>query len=82
MALHEILKAHTGNCKAYLHLLGADKSDAIIALPATMKLKAGSALMQEVNDLLGYNAVETLCVAARTEPRPENYRSGWFNKNR
>ena len=82
VSLHKILKKHTGNCQAYLHLCSADNSDAIIALPSSMRLKAGSALMRDVNELLGYNAVETLCMSANTEPRPNNYRSGWFNKSR
>ncbi|MGD9119940.1 MAG: DNA polymerase III subunit alpha [Desulfobacterales bacterium] len=80
VSLHQILKKHTGNCKAYLHLRSADNSDAIIALPSSMRLKSGGALMRDVNELLGYNAVETLCMSAKTEPRPNNYRSGWFNK--
>jgi hypothetical protein len=39
-----------------------------------MKLKAGGALTREVNALLGYNAVETMCMAAKTEPKRNNYR--------
>jgi DNA polymerase-3 subunit alpha len=82
VSLYEILKKHTGNCQAYLHLRSADNSDAIIALPSSMRLRAGGALMRDVNELLGYNAVETLCMSAKTEPRPNNYHSGWFNKSR
>ncbi len=72
--LNGILKKHPGACRAYLHLRSPDKTDSIIALPTTMKLKAGGALTREVNELLGYNAVETLCMAAKTEPRRNNYR--------
>jgi DNA polymerase-3 subunit alpha len=72
--LNGILKKHPGVCRAYLHLCSPDKTDSIIALPATMKLKAGGALTREVNALLGYNAVETLCMAAKTEPKRNNYR--------
>jgi hypothetical protein len=53
-------------------LRSPDQTDSIIALPASMKLKAGSALTREVNELLGYNAVETVCVAAKTKPRQNN----------
>ncbi|MBW2470038.1 MAG: DNA polymerase III subunit alpha [Deltaproteobacteria bacterium] len=81
VSLHEILKKHTGNCQAYLHLRSADNSDAIIALPSSMRLKAGGALMRDVNKLLGYNAVETLCMSAQTETRPNNYRSVGFNRS-
>jgi DNA polymerase-3 subunit alpha len=72
--LNGILKKHPGTCRAYLHLHSPEKTDSIIALPDSMLLKAGSALVREVNELLGYNAVETLCMAARTEPRHNNYR--------
>jgi len=82
VSLHETLKKYTGNCQAYLHLRSADNSDAIIALPSTMRLKAGGALMRDVNELLGYKAVETLCMAAKTEPRPNNYRSQRFHNGR
>jgi DNA polymerase-3 subunit alpha len=72
--LNGILKKHPGACRAYLHLRSPDKTDSIIALPASMKLKAGGALAREVDELLGYNAVETLCMAAKTEPKRNNYR--------
>jgi hypothetical protein len=45
-----------------------------------MRLKAGGALVREVNELLGYNAVETLCMAAKTEPRPNKYHSERFHQ--
>ncbi len=63
--LHEILKKHPGSCKAYLHLRSPEKTDSIIALPDALKLKAGGSLSQEVNKLLGYNAVETICSPAQ-----------------
>ena len=68
--LKGILKKHSGTCRAYLHLHSPEKTDSIIELPDSMRLKAGGALVREVNELLGYNAVETLCMAAKTEPRP------------
>ncbi len=80
--LHEIFKKHTGSCQAYLHLCSADNTDAIIALPNSMKLRAGGALMREVNELLGYNAVETLCMSAKTEPKRNNYHSQRFRNGR
>jgi DNA polymerase-3 subunit alpha len=72
--LSGILKKHSGTCRAYLHLHSPEKTDSIIELPDSMRLKAGGALVREVNELLGYNAVETLCMAAKTEPRRNNYR--------
>jgi DNA polymerase-3 subunit alpha len=70
--LNEILRKHPGTCRAYLHLHSPEKTDSIIALPDSMRLKAGSALVREVKELLGYNAVETLCMTAKVQPRRNN----------
>ncbi|MFH2219413.1 MAG: DNA polymerase III subunit alpha [Pseudomonadota bacterium] len=59
--LFNVLKRHPGSCQAYLHLLNPEKTETVVELPDTLKLKAGSALVQDVNGLLGYNAVETVC---------------------
>jgi len=59
--LKEIFKRHPGSCRAYIHLLNPDKTETIIALSNSMKLRAGLALTREVNRFLGYNAVETDC---------------------
>ena len=72
--LHDILKNHPGGCRAYLHLRSPENTDAIIALPDSLKLKAGGSLTREVNALLGYNAVETQCMVAKTATRRNNYR--------
>ncbi|MDH3878589.1 MAG: DNA polymerase III subunit alpha, partial [Desulfobacterales bacterium] len=77
--LKGILKKHSGTCRAYLHLHSPEKTDSIIELPDSMRLKAGGALVREVNELLGYNAVETLCMAAKTEPKRNKYRSERFH---
>jgi len=79
--LHEILQRHPGGCRAYLHLQSPEKSDSIVALPDSLKLKVGGGLIREVNELLGYNAVETQCMAAKTEPKRSNYRSERFHKH-
>jgi len=62
--LHAILKRHSGRCPAFLHLRSPDNTDAVIALPDGFKLKAGGSLTREVNDFLGYHAVETRCSKA------------------
>jgi DNA polymerase-3 subunit alpha len=61
--LQAILERHPGPCPGFLHLRSPDKTDSIIALPDTLKLKAGAALAREVHTFLGYEAVETLCRA-------------------
>jgi DNA polymerase-3 subunit alpha len=61
MDLHTILERYPGGCKAFLHLRDADKTDSVIELPQRLRLKAGGALVREVNGLVGYPAVETIC---------------------
>jgi DNA polymerase-3 subunit alpha len=62
--LKEILKSHPGSCRAYIHLLNPDKTETIVALSNSIKLRAGLPLTREVNRFLGYSAVETACQPA------------------
>jgi len=72
--LNDILKKHPGGCKGFLHLRSPENTDSIVALPDSLKLKAGGALTREVNELLGYPAVETLCMPATSETKNSGYR--------
>ncbi|MFC1798436.1 DNA polymerase III subunit alpha [Thermodesulfobacteriota bacterium] len=62
--LYDILMTHPGNCRAYLHLTDPDRTETIVALPESMRLKAGAALTRETQAFLGYDAVETVCSVA------------------
>ncbi|MCD4763553.1 MAG: DNA polymerase III subunit alpha [Desulfobacterales bacterium] len=77
LRLNDILKRYPGSCHAYIHLLSPEETDTVIALPDTMKLKAGSSLTRAVNELLGYNAVETICDSEYKEKK-ENNRKGRY----
>ena len=57
--LLEILKEHRGSSNTFLHLLMPQRTDTVIALPDTIKVKASRALTKAVNGFLGYPAVET-----------------------
>ena len=61
MDLHTILERHPGSCPGFLHLRSPDNTDSIIALPESLRLKAGTSLSREVHSFLGYRAVETHC---------------------
>jgi len=74
--LKEIFKNHPGSCRAYIHLLNPDKTDTIVALSDSMKLKAGLPLAREVNRFLGYNAVETACGPAVSTVKTYSRQSG------
>jgi DNA polymerase-3 subunit alpha len=61
LQLREVLRRYPGTCKAYLHLLGPTRADAVIELAEGFHVKAGPALRREVGELLGYSAIETRC---------------------
>ncbi len=77
LRLNDILKRYPGSCNAYIHLFSPEETDTVIALPDTMKLKAGLALTSAVNELLGYNAVETICDSEYKEKK-ENRKKGRY----
>jgi DNA polymerase-3 subunit alpha len=71
--LHEILQKHPGSCRAYIHLRSPEKTDSIIELPDRLKLKAGSLLTHEINEMLGYSAVETHCSSVKLSNAANGY---------
>ncbi|MEA3428280.1 MAG: DNA polymerase III subunit alpha, partial [Thermodesulfobacteriota bacterium] len=77
---YDIVNKHPGLCLAYIHLRDPAKTETIIALPDTMKLKAGSALTREANRFLGYNAVETVCREVPASPQVNNFRNNGKRK--
>ena len=73
--LYDIVSRYPGSCPAYIHLRDPDKTETVIALPDTMKLKPDSALISEVNKLFGYKAVETVCKEASVSSTSNNFRN-------
>jgi len=59
--LRDLLQRFPGSCKAFLHLRGPTRTEALIELSEGYHLKAGPALRREVRELLGYAAIETRC---------------------
>ncbi len=57
--LLEILKQHKGSSNTFLHLLMPQRTDTVIALPDSIRVKASQDLTKAVNKFLGYPAVET-----------------------
>jgi len=64
LQLREVLQRYPGTCKAYLHLRGAARADAVIEFAEGFRVKAGPALRRDVGELLGVAAMETRCTAA------------------
>jgi len=77
LRLNDLLKRYPGSCNAYIHLFSPEETDTVIALPDTMKLKASSSLTRAVNELLGYNTVETICDSEYKEKK-ENRKKGRY----
>jgi DNA polymerase III subunit alpha len=61
MGLRDILERHPGSSPAYLNLQVPEKSEVVMVLPDTMKVKPGPDLRRDVNRFLGYSAVKTVC---------------------
>ncbi len=62
--LRAVLQSHPGPCQGVLHLRNPETVEAVIELPESLQIAAGDGLTRAVNDLLGYDAVETACRAA------------------
>jgi len=74
LKLYDILKKHPGLCLAHIHLCEPAKTEILIALPDTIKVKAGPALTREVNELFGYNVVETVCTQIPVYSKANNFK--------
>jgi DNA polymerase-3 subunit alpha len=59
--LREILRHHPGDCQGVICLKMAEAVEVMVAMAETWRLQPGENLTREVNGLLGYAAVETLC---------------------
>ncbi|MFO7667995.1 MAG: DNA polymerase III subunit alpha [Desulfobacterales bacterium] len=62
--LKSIFMKYPGSSPGFIHLKDPGKTDVIVALPDAIRIKAGSLLRREVKELLGYGAVETVCMPA------------------
>jgi len=70
--LNDIFKRYPGTCRGFVHLMDPEKTETVIALPDTIRLRAGSMFTREVNGFLGYNAVETTCTNAQASSEAAN----------
>jgi DNA polymerase-3 subunit alpha len=76
LKLRDLFQQHPGTCPIYLHLRNPAKSDTVIALPDTLKVKAGVPLKNDVNGVLGYRAVKTVCSAASRSQNTNGFNGG------
>ena len=59
--LRDILRRHPGDCQGVIRLTMPEEVQATVAMSENWRLQPGENLTREVNGLLGYPAVETLC---------------------
>jgi DNA polymerase-3 subunit alpha len=78
-SLNAVLKRHPGPCPAFIHLRNPEKTETIIALPDSIKIKAGASLIQEVDRLVGYHAAETVCRPVESSNNNNGNRNGYRN---
>ncbi len=82
--LRDILKRHPGDCQGVIRLVMPEDVEALVAMNESWRLQPGENLTREVNGLLGYPAVETLCgditAAATTNGNGNNRRNGFRSR--
>jgi hypothetical protein len=52
--------------------MNPEKTETVIALPDTIRLRAGTMLTREINHFLGYSAVQTICTKANASSNAVN----------
>ncbi|MFC1856398.1 DNA polymerase III subunit alpha [Thermodesulfobacteriota bacterium] len=79
--INEILKRYPGSCGVYLNLRIPGETEVTIALPDTIKLKPCAALTREIEGILGYRAVETICSAIDTSSAENGFKGNHRKRN-
>jgi DNA polymerase-3 subunit alpha len=78
--LKKVLRRHPGDCQGVIAIQTAENVQAVISMAEHWRLQPGDALSREVNGLLGYPAVETLCGEIKAMDR--NGKRRWGNGRR
>jgi DNA polymerase-3 subunit alpha len=73
--LNDVFRRHPGASPAVIALRDSGRVETIISLSDDLRLEAGAPLRQAVRRLVGYNAVETVCVDPATG-RPDRDNGG------
>ena len=77
--LKKILGRHPGDCQGVMTIQTAENVQAVVSMAERWRLQPGEALSRDVNGLLGYTAVETLCGEIKAA---DNGKRRWGNGNR
>jgi DNA polymerase-3 subunit alpha len=71
--LHSILKGNPGSCTGYIHLVIPGATETVLQLPEELKLRVTEGMIREINGLLGYPAVDTVCSEATLAPKKKTF---------
>jgi len=71
--LQTTLQNHPGSCPAFIHVCDPRRTDTIVRLGERFRLTSGRALTREVNGLLGYRALTTVCSQATVADKPNGF---------
>jgi DNA polymerase-3 subunit alpha len=80
--VRDIVTRHRGTCRTVFHLVAPSATETIIEAADGFRLKAGRSLAREIDDLLGYPAVETQCSEAVAGPPGAGNGSGGNGRRR
>jgi hypothetical protein len=80
LTLRAIFGRYSGTCDVFAHVMDREKSEVIIELPQSFRVKAGEALKREINGLFGYDVVSTECMPATVAPSQGNGRNFYKKK--
>jgi len=79
--LRELLRRHPGDCQGVMRIKMAEDVETVLAMAEHWRFQPGEALTREVNGLLGYPAVETLCGEINAASK-DNGKNRWRNGGR
>jgi DNA polymerase-3 subunit alpha len=80
LELRTLLRRHPGDCQGEMRIKTAQDVRTDLAMGENWRFQPGQALTREVNGLLGYPAVETIC--GEINATKENGRERWRNGRR
>jgi DNA polymerase-3 subunit alpha len=78
--LRKLLRRHPGDCQGEIRIKMAENVQTDLAMAENWRFQPGEALTRDVNGLLGYPAVETLC--GEINAANDNGKKRWGNGDR
>ncbi|CAB5111187.1 DNA polymerase III alpha subunit (EC [Olavius algarvensis associated proteobacterium Delta 3] len=70
--LNSILRRHPGSSRAFINLILPETAQTMIELPEELRIQPGPTLSRDVNGLVGYPAVETICSGMNHRSKIQN----------